>query len=204
VLIAVGLSSIIAMLIGVDLSPLTAVSGPLIIALCTEFTTLLVLRHLEERRRGLGPLEAVEAAAARTGRAFLVSALAAVIGVAVLAFSSLPLLRDFGLLVALNVAVALLSALVVLPPLLVWADERGWVHRRGGGGAVAVAVLEPGLSDKRLISGQAATGQTREARSSGTPRGGGDAAGAGGSGPGAPRAAPAPGVRPAQRASRRG
>jgi hydrophobe/amphiphile efflux-3 (HAE3) family protein len=129
VLIAVGLSSIIALLIGVDLSPLTAVSGPLVIALCTEFTTLLVFRHLEERRRGRGPLEAVEATAARTGRAFVVSALAAVIGVGVLAFSSLPLLRDFGLLVALNVAVALLSALVVLPPLLVWADERGWVHR---------------------------------------------------------------------------
>ena len=30
-----------------------------------------------------------------------------------------------------NVAVALLSALVVLPPILVWADERGWVHRSG-------------------------------------------------------------------------
>ncbi len=129
VLIAVGLSSMIAWLAGVDLSPLTAVGGPLVIALGSEFTTLLVLRHLAERRRGLTPKEAVDQTAARTGRAFVVSALAAVIGVAVLAFSSLPLLRDFGLLVALNVAVALLSALVVLPPLLIWADERGWVHQ---------------------------------------------------------------------------
>ena len=57
------------------------------------------------------------------------SALTAVSGVAVIAFSSLPLLRDFGLIVAMNVAVALLSALVFLPPMLVWAEERGWVTR---------------------------------------------------------------------------
>ncbi len=44
-------------------------------------------------------------------------------------FSSLPLLRDFGRIVAMNVAVALASALVVLPPMLVWADKRNWVSR---------------------------------------------------------------------------
>ena len=48
----------------------------------------------------------------------------AIAGVAVISFSSLPLLRNFGIFVALNVAVALLAALVVLPPLLVWADKR--------------------------------------------------------------------------------
>jgi uncharacterized protein len=47
----------------------------------------------------------------------------------VLSFSSLPLLRDFGRIVAANVALALLSALVVLPPMLIWADKRGWVSR---------------------------------------------------------------------------
>ena len=67
--------------------------------------------------------------ARRTGRAFIVSALTAVSGVAAIAFSSLPLLKDFGMIVAMNVAVALLSALVFLPPMLVWAEERGWVTR---------------------------------------------------------------------------
>jgi hydrophobe/amphiphile efflux-3 (HAE3) family protein len=139
VLIAVGLTSLIARGSGLELSPLTAVSGPLVIALCTEFTTLIVQRHLEERALGLAPRAAVDEAAARTGRAFLVSAAAAVVGILVLAFSPLPLLRDFGLIVALNVAVALLSALVVLPPLLVWADERGWVYRPKGGAGNAAA-----------------------------------------------------------------
>jgi hypothetical protein len=90
---------------------------------------LILLRFVEERRRGLEPKEAIDVAAARTGRAFVVSGLTAVAGVAVLSFSSLPLLRDFGRIVAMNVSVALLSALVVLPPMLVWADRRNWVSR---------------------------------------------------------------------------
>ena len=82
---------------------------------------------MEERRQGLSAREATDVASARTGLAFFTSALTTIGGFAVLIFSALPLLRDFGLIVTLNVAVALLSALVVLPPLLVWADDRGWM-----------------------------------------------------------------------------
>jgi predicted RND superfamily exporter protein len=127
VLIAVGTASLAAWALSLKLSPMTAVGGPLVVAACTEFTSLILLRYLEERRRGLDPREAVDVTAGRTGRAFIVSACTAIAGVAVIAFSSLPLLRDFGIVVALNVAVALLSALVILPPLLVWADRRNWV-----------------------------------------------------------------------------
>ena len=128
VMMGVGGSSLVAWAAGFKLSPLTALAGPLVIAACTEFTVLILTRHLEERRRGLSAAEASEVAAARTGRAFVASALATVAGVGVLATSSLPLLRDFGLITSLNVLIALLSALVALPPLLGWADERGWVH----------------------------------------------------------------------------
>jgi predicted RND superfamily exporter protein len=129
VLIAVGMASLVAYAFDLKLSPMTAVGGPLVVAACTEFTSLILLRFLEERRRGLEPRAAIDIAAARTGRAFIVSALTAISGVAVIATSSLPLLRDFGRLVGMNVAVALLAALVVLPPLLVWADRHGWVSR---------------------------------------------------------------------------
>ena len=40
-----------------------------------------------------------------------------------LAFSGFPLLETFGIVTALNVGIALFSTLIVLPPLLVWADE---------------------------------------------------------------------------------
>jgi hypothetical protein len=131
VLIAVGLASLVAWAFGWQLSPITAVGGPLVVAACTEFTSLILLRFVEERGRGETPRGAVDVAAARTGRAFIVSGLTAIAGVAVLSFSSLPILRDFGRIVAMNVAIALLSALVVLPPMLVWADDekRGWVSK---------------------------------------------------------------------------
>jgi hydrophobe/amphiphile efflux-3 (HAE3) family protein len=129
VMIAVGLASLVAYVFSLKLSPMTAVGGPLVIAVCTEFTSLIILRFLEERERGFSPRAAVEITATRTGRAFIVSGMTAITGVAVIATSSLPLLRDFGLIVAMNVIVALLSALIVLPPLLVWAEEKGWVSR---------------------------------------------------------------------------
>jgi hydrophobe/amphiphile efflux-3 (HAE3) family protein len=129
VLIAVGTASLVAFALSLKLSPMTAVGGPLVVAACTEFTSLILLRFVEERNRGLMPREAIDVAASRTGRAFIVSGLTAISGVAVIAFSSLPLLRDFGIVVAMNVAVALLSALVILPPLLVWADQRNWVSK---------------------------------------------------------------------------
>jgi predicted RND superfamily exporter protein len=129
VLIAVGAASLVAFALDLKLSPLTAVGGPLVVAVCTEFTSLILLRFVEERRRGFTPKAAIDVTAARTGRAFIVSAMTATAGVGVIATSSLPLLRDFGIIVAMNVAVALLSALVFLPPMLVWADERRWVSR---------------------------------------------------------------------------
>jgi uncharacterized protein len=138
VLIATGVSSLAAFALGLRLSPMTAVGGPIVIAVCTEFTTLILLRFVEERRRGFAPQSAADVAASRTGRAFVLSALTGVVGVGVIATSSLPILRDFGIVVGLNVSVALLSALVVLPPMLVWADERRWVSR----GLVADDVLD--------------------------------------------------------------
>jgi hypothetical protein len=146
VLIAVGAASLVAYAFSLKLSPMTAVGGPLVVAACTEFTSLILLRFVEERRRGLNPEEAVEVAASRTGRAFIVSALTAIAGVAVIATSSMPLLRDFGIIVAMNVTVALLSALVFLPPMLVWADRRNWVSR----GLVKREILERTAARERV------------------------------------------------------
>jgi uncharacterized protein len=123
VAIAVGLSSLVTLASGRELSPLTSVTGPLVIATCTEFSVLILARYVEERRRGLDPAGAVERGGVRIGRAFVASGLTTVGGFGVLALSAYPLLSDFGILVSLNVLVALASALVVLPPLLMWADR---------------------------------------------------------------------------------
>lgn len=118
VVTAVGASALAIDLLGLELTPLTTVSGPLAIAITTEFSVLMLSRFLEERAGGASPDEAVARAAARIGRAFLASGLTLLGGFVVLAASPMPLLVDFGVVVAVNVAVALASVLVVLPPLL--------------------------------------------------------------------------------------
>lgn len=120
VVAAVGASSLAIDQLGLELTPLTTVSGPLAIAITTEFSVLLVARFLEERRRGADAAAAVDEAARKIGRAFLASGLTLLGGFVVLAFSPMPLLVDFGVVVALDVALALTSVLVVLPPLLRW------------------------------------------------------------------------------------
>jgi uncharacterized protein len=149
--LAIGTSSVIIGGFGLTLSPLTTVSGPLVIASCTEFSVLITARYLEERQGGRTPGDASTRAARRTGRAFFTSAATTVGGFAVLIGSALPLLRDFGIIVTMNVAVALLAALVVMPPLLMWADDKGIfpIEGHAPGGAV---VLQAHPAGKRLLA----------------------------------------------------
>jgi hydrophobe/amphiphile efflux-3 (HAE3) family protein len=148
VLMAVGASSLFVGLLGFELSPLTTVSGPLVIATCAEFSVLIMGRYLEERQAGREPRAATDMAASRTGRAFFTSAMTTIGGFAVLVLSPLPLLRDFGIIVTLNVALALLAALVAMPPLLVWIDQKGWLGTQEQGvdtaHSVRLAAVIPG------------------------------------------------------------
>ncbi len=178
VLVAVGAVSLIGVAFHLKLSPVTAVAGPLVVAVCTEFTSLILLRFVEERARGLTPRQAMDATARRTGRAFMVSGMTAIAGVAVLGVSSMPLLSDFGIIVAINITVALLSALIVLPPILVWADQRNWVSR----GCIktpppqyptrrstsATPSSSPASAASRATSSPMATSRQRSARAAGT------------------------------------
>lgn len=123
ILLAMSSSSVLLFVLGIELNPLTAVSGPLIIAMGTEFTILLMSRYYEERARGQSPREAMGVASLRIGRAITASGLTVIGGFGVLAFADFPLLEAFGKVTALNMGLCLLSAVLVLPPLLVWADE---------------------------------------------------------------------------------
>jgi hydrophobe/amphiphile efflux-3 (HAE3) family protein len=130
VLLAVGTSAVLVRVLDITLSPLTTVGGPLVVATCAEFSVLLMDRYAEERQRGSEGRDATRLAAEHTGRAFFTSALTTLGGFAVLMFSPLPLLADFGMVVTVNIGVAVLSALVVIPPLVTEADRRGWLDVR--------------------------------------------------------------------------
>jgi hydrophobe/amphiphile efflux-3 (HAE3) family protein len=122
-LLALGASAMLLYFLGISYSPLTSISGPLIIAMGTEFNILLMTRYFEERAQGLHPREAMSRASLRIGRAITASGLTVMGGFAVLALSDFPLLDNFGKVTALNIGLSLLSTLILLPPLLVWADE---------------------------------------------------------------------------------
>jgi hypothetical protein len=123
IVIAVGSSSAAIYLFDIELNPLTTLSGPLVIAVAVEFSVLIMARYYEERGRGLSPREAIDMASTRIGRAITASGLTTIGGFGVLAFSGFPLLTSFGIVTAMNIGIALLGTLIILPSLLVWADE---------------------------------------------------------------------------------
>ena len=121
---AIALGAAIISVLDISVNVLAAISGPLVIATCTEFTVLIMERYLEERRAGHGSVESVNVASVQIGRAFVASGLTTAAGFGVLALSGFPLLSGFGVVVALYVVVALVCALVILPPLLAWTEGR--------------------------------------------------------------------------------
>jgi hydrophobe/amphiphile efflux-3 (HAE3) family protein len=151
VLAALGLAWSVVFLLGVEVNSLTALSSPLVIAVGTEFSVLVMERYLEERRRGTPPDEAINTAALRIGRAFTASGLATAAGFGVLAFSGFPLLSNFGTVVALNVLVVLLSSLVLFPPLLRTADR--WLIDKPT--ATRAAALRTALEPTRPVANPA-------------------------------------------------
>jgi len=122
IVFATGWSSLILWITGVPLNPMSATLGALVIAIATEFSVLLSARYYEERGRGGTMGQALRRAYARTGTAVLASGLTAIAGFAVLVFTDIRMLRDFGLVTVFDLGVALAGVLLVLPAALVWSE----------------------------------------------------------------------------------
>ncbi len=122
IVFATGWSSLILWITGVPLNPMSATLGALVIAIATEFSVLLSARYYEERAAGGSLGEALRRAFARTGVAVAASGVTAIAGFAVLVFTNIRMLRDFGLVTVFDLGVALLGVLLVLPAALVWAE----------------------------------------------------------------------------------
>ncbi len=123
VLLATGWSALVLWLSQIPLNPMSAALGALTIAIATEFSVILAARFREERGKGLGAPEAIRAAYARTGPAVLASAVTVIAGFAVLIASNVPMLRDFGFVTVIDLAVALLGVMIALPAALVWLEQ---------------------------------------------------------------------------------
>jgi uncharacterized membrane protein YdfJ with MMPL/SSD domain len=110
-------------------------------AVGVDYSLFYLRREREERARGRKPLEAIDAAAATSGRAVLVSGLTVIAAMAGMFLSGSSVFLSFGVGTLLVVAVAMLGSLTFLPAMMSWLGDRmekGRIpflsrRRRGGG-----------------------------------------------------------------------
>lgn len=123
IVLATGWSALVLWLSRVPLNPMSAALGALTIAIATEFSVILAARFRQERRAGREVGPALEGAYSRTGAAVLASGVTAIAGFAVLIAGDVRMLREFGFVTVIDLAVALVGVLVALPAALVLAER---------------------------------------------------------------------------------
>jgi hydrophobe/amphiphile efflux-3 (HAE3) family protein len=129
-LFVAGWSTAILFALRAPLTPMTAVLGALVVAFGTEFAVLWLERYREAVAGGVKAGEGAAEVATRTaGPGIIVSGSALTLGFLALTIGGLPglrglgfdlpMLRDFGLVAAMDMVLALMAALVVLPALVI-------------------------------------------------------------------------------------
>jgi len=114
---------------GIDYTPMTATLGALILGVGSEYAVLMMERYYEERDKGINPVEAMEAASSKIGKAIVASGLTTIFGFSALIASPFSMNRNFGLVTVLDVTLALVATFIVFPAVIVKLDE--WREKRG-------------------------------------------------------------------------
>jgi hypothetical protein len=118
IILIVGWSGLVMYLFDMSYTPLTATLGALIMGIGTEFTILITERYEEEKINQKTQKEAIRVSLAKMSNPILVSALTTMGGFSALIFSDFVILSNFGIMTLVNISLALLSTLVVLPAIL--------------------------------------------------------------------------------------
>ena len=100
---------------GYTINVVTATIAAIAVGVGIDFSTHLTARYREELEKAPTPLDALRIAGAGTGGALVLSALTSVLGFTVMSFAPTPIFATFGVLTAVMITLALISALVVLP-----------------------------------------------------------------------------------------
>jgi uncharacterized membrane protein YdfJ with MMPL/SSD domain len=109
-----------------DVAELMVIIG---LAVGVDYAMFYSRRVMEERDRGRSVEDAVEVAAATSGRAVLISGLTVMTAMAGLLFAGNPLFVGFGIGTILVVAVAMLGSLTFLPAMLAFLSRRNWLEK---------------------------------------------------------------------------
>jgi uncharacterized membrane protein YdfJ with MMPL/SSD domain len=134
------------------------------LAVGVDYTIFYLRREREERAAGRGERAALEAAAATSGRAILVSGFTVMVAMAGMYIAGDPTFASFATGTILVVAVAMVGSLTVLPALLAWLGDRvergrvpfiGRFKSRSGGSRVWSALVDRVLRRPLLAAGLA-------------------------------------------------
>jgi uncharacterized membrane protein YdfJ with MMPL/SSD domain len=114
------------------------------LAVGVDYSIFYLRREREERAAGAGERASLEAAAATSGRAILVSGFTVMVAMAGMYIAGDPTFASFATGTIIVVAVAMIGSLTVLPAILAWLGDRiekGRIpflgHRRAGSAGVA-------------------------------------------------------------------
>ncbi len=118
IILIVGWSGGVMYLLGFDYTPLTSTVGALIIGIGTEFTILILMRFYEFKNLKYSHQESIEKAIGFMSKPIIVSAVTTMGGFSALIFSDFEILSNFGIMTVINISLALISSLIVLPALL--------------------------------------------------------------------------------------
>jgi uncharacterized protein len=118
IVLIVGWSGGMMAIFNMSYTPLTATLGALIMGIGTEFTILITERFEEEKLKTHDRNEAIKIALSKMSNPILVSALTTMGGFSALIFSDFIILSNFGIMTLVNLSLALLSTILVLPAVL--------------------------------------------------------------------------------------
>jgi len=99
------------------------------LAVGVDYSMFYLRREMEERDAGRGPEAALEAAAATSGRAVLLSGLTVMAAMAGMFLAGNAVFISFGIGTIIVVAVAMLGSVSVLPAMLSFLSRKGWTEK---------------------------------------------------------------------------
>jgi len=114
----IGWSGGVMYLLGFDYTPLTSTIGALIIGIGTEFTILILMRYYDLKKETGNHVESISDAIGYMSKPIIVSGITTIGGFSALVFSDFQILSNFGIMTLINISLALISSIVVLPALL--------------------------------------------------------------------------------------
>ena len=120
----IGVMNLVMFISGVKQTMVSIALNSIVLGLGIDFSIMITERYLEERQR-VSAAQAVRRAIEYTGKATTTSALAMIGGFGALMLSTFPVMRDFGFLALVSIALSLIAAFTVVPAFLMVTEKLG-------------------------------------------------------------------------------